>query len=666
MLKNIEVNSKFWNDRQRLIKDQMIPYQWEVINDLKKIDIAVTNTGGDTSAQDSDKSYVVENFLIAAGKKQGKRGGMVFQDSDAYKWLEAAAYSLECFPDSDLQKKADELVQIIADAQESDGYLNTYFTVNEPDRKYQSLYMSHELYCAGHFIEAAVAYFKATGNKLVLEVAKKLADNIDNHFGSEDGKIHGSDGHEEIELALLRLYELTLQERYLKLAQYLLEIRGQDSEFFLKQQKNDVALGRKSLIQGVEILHKDFNAQYFQADRPVEEQVEAKGHAVRVVYLCSALALGAALTGCDKLKQSAYNYWKNIVGRRMYLTGAIGSTCHGEAFSADYDLPNDSIYGETCASVGLTFFANYMLRLNKDGVYGDVMERALYNTVLGGMNLDGKGYFYVNPLEARPEYSKKNPGLHHVLTRRAHWFACACCPPNLARMVMSIGHYAYQCCDQTNTIFADLYMANKAEFELSGNKVVIEEQTSYPWDADITFKVQEAPEQGFNFALRIPQWAQTYQVELNGTLVNDYKVEQGFLYLACPVSSGDVIKLHLDMPIDVVEANPLISADYGKVAVMRGPMVYCVEQCDNGAQLQCLHLGELKDLSGSFEQNLLEGIYQIKAHGYRRINDFALDSSLYRKATEAHYQAQEITLIPYYAWCNREEGEMRVWLNPKP
>ena len=350
----------------------------------------------------------------------------------------------------------------------------------------------------------------------------------------------------------------------------------------------------------------------------------------------------------------------------MYLTGAIGSTCHGEAFSADYDLPNDSIYGETCASVGLTFFANYMLCLNKDGVYGDVMERALYNTVLGGMNLDGKGYFYVNPLEAHPEYSKKNPGLHHVLTRRAQWFACACCPPNLARMVMSIGHYAYQCCDETNTIFADLYMANKAEFELSGNKVVIEEQTSYPWDADITFKVQEAPESGFNLALRIPQWAQSYQVELNGSLVDDYKVEQGFLYLASPVKAGDVIKLHLEMAIDVVEANPLISADYGKVAVMRGPMVYCVEQCDNGAQLQCLHLGDIKELSGSFEQDVLEGIYQIKAQGFRRINDFALDSSLYRTATPAQYQAQEITLIPYYAWCNREEGEMRVWLNPKP
>ena len=417
MLEQIQVQSKFWRERQRVIREQMIPYQWNVINDLQSVTIASTNTGGDGDAQDTDKSYVVENFLIAAGKKQGKRGGMVFQDSDAYKWLEAVAYSLECYPDPKLQAQADSLVQIIADAQESDGYLNTYFQVNEPDRKYQSLYMSHELYCAGHFIEAAVAYYQVTKNQLVLDVAKRLADNIDAHFGPEDGKIHGGDGHEEIELALLRLYELTGEQKYLDLSKYFLLIRGQDPDFFEAQKRRDVALGRKSLIQGLDIMYSEFTPAYFQNDLPLDQQPDAKGHAVRVVYLSSALALGAALSGDAKLQQAAKNYWQSIVERRMYLTGAIGSTCHGEAFTADYDLPNDSMYGETCASVGLTFFARNMLRSDHKGVYGDVMEQALYNTVLAGMSLDGKSYFYVNPLEARPQYLVVPVGL---LVHAAH------------------------------------------------------------------------------------------------------------------------------------------------------------------------------------------------------------------------------------------------------
>lgn len=662
MLENIHVTSKFWQERQRVIRDEMIPYQWEVINDLKKVDIAVTNTGGDNSVLDKDKSYVVDNFLIAAGKKQGKRGGMVFQDSDAYKWLEAAAYSLECFPDEELKAKCDRLVQIIADAQEEDGYLNTYFTVNEPDRKYQSLYMSHELYCAGHFIEAAVAYYKVTKSELVLRVAERLADNIFLNFGPEEGKIHGGDGHEEIELALLRLYELTREKRYLSLAEYFLKVRGQDKDFFIRMMQRDVSLGRKSLIQGLEIMHPDFDSAYFQSDKPVEEQVEAKGHAVRVVYLCSALALSAALTSDERLMRAANNYWHNIVERRMYITGAIGSTNHGEAFTADYDLPKDTIYGETCASVGLTFFANNMMRCSKRGIYGDVMEQALYNTVLAGMNLDGKGYFYVNPLEVNPEYSRKNPTLYHALPRRVEWFACACCPPNLARMVMSIGHYAYQSEEQSNTIFANLYMSCDAKFKLAGEEIELKQATNYPWDADIRFTVAKCGESGFNLALRIPQWCSKFIC-----LVNDEKVEStvrnGFLHLPKALYKDDIVILDLKMGIDVMEANPLINADYGKVAVMRGPMVYCAEQCDNGAHLQYLHLGAKDELTGEFDPNLLGGIYKIRSNGLRRINDFVEGSYLYRRAQQELYDPALIELIPYYAWCNRSEGEMRVWLN---
>lgn len=662
MLEQIKVQSKFWCERQKVIREQMIPYQWEIINDLKSVTIASTNTGGDSDALDTDKSYVVENFLIAAGKKQGKRGGMVFQDSDAYKWLEAVAYSLECYPDEKLQAQADSLVQIIADAQESDGYLNTYFQVNEPDRKYQSLYMSHELYCAGHFIEAAVAYYQATHNELVLKVATALADNIDAHFGPEEGKIHGGDGHEEIELALLRLYELTGQQKYLELSKYFLLTRGKDPDFFEAQKRRDVALGRKSLIQGLDIMYSEFNPAYFQNDLPLAQQQDAKGHAVRVVYLSSALALGAALSGNQELSLAAHNYWQSIVGRRMYLTGAIGSTCHGEAFTADYDLPNDSMYGETCASVGLTFFAHNMLRSENKGEYGDVMEQALYNTVLAGMSLDGKSYFYVNPLEARPAYSQQNPGLKHVLTRRAGWFACACCPPNLARMVMSVGHYAYHCSD--NTIFADLYMESNANFAFGKQKLQLQQSSAYPWDGKIKFTVTKGDASGVKLALRLPQWSEHYSLKRNGQEVSS-ELKDGYIFIAGDLALGDELELDLQMNPQVVEANPLIAADYGKLAIVRGPIVYCLESCDNGDNLQCLHLGESNSLTGKFDEQLLDGVYVLKAQGYRRNLDFA-KGQLYRHLQKDSFVKQELTLIPYYAWCNRAEGEMRVWLNPKP
>lgn len=672
MLEKITITSPFWRERQQTIAQEMIPYQWDVINDLKQVDIAVTNTGGDSSALDSDKSYVVENFKVAAKKKQGdpnpgKRGGMVFQDSDAYKWLEAVAYTLECHDDPELRQKADQLIAIIGAAQEDDGYLNTYFQVNEPERKYQSLYMSHELYCAGHLIEAAVAYTSATGTKQFLEIACKLADNIDAHFGPEEGKIHGADGHEEIELALLRLYELTQEERYLKLAEYLLLIRGQDPDFFTAQQRRDVELGRKSLIPGLEIIHPDFKAPYFQSDKPVEEQVDAKGHAVRVVYLCSALALGAALTGNERLKRAADNYWHNIVQKRMYLTGAIGSTAHGEAFTGDYDLPNDSIYGETCASVGLIFFAHNMLRGRQEGALGDVMEQALYNTVLAGMNLDGKGFFYVNPLQANPYLSKVNPDLRHVLTRRPGWFACACCPPNLARMVMSLGHYVYQSKD--DTILSDLFVDSTATFNLNGQPIVLKQSTNYPWDGAIAYEVQEAGEGVFKFAVRLPQWCEHFSLKCNHQELGAgaYELKQGYLYLTEHLHQGDVVELNLELKPILVEADPRISDDYGKQAVVRGPIVFCAEEVDNGANLQCLHLGD--DLVGHYEAQLLGGVYVLESHGQRRTlpqSGRVIASPLYHQVQPAQFEPQLIKLIPYFAWCNRQEGEMRVWLNPKP
>lgn len=660
MSQQIKVTSPFWLDRQQVIRREMIPYQWDVMNDIKVVNITTTNTGGDSTALDTSKSYAIENFRVAAGKP-GVRGGMVFQDSDVYKWLEAAAYTLEGKEDPELFAKTESLVDMIAAAQQEDGYLNTYFIVNEPDRKYQSLYMSHELYCAGHLIEAAVAYHQATGNQKILDVVTRLADNIDRNFGPEEGKIHGGDGHEEIELALICLYDLTHEERYLKLSHYLLSVRGQDPEFFIKQMKNDIALGRKSLIPGLEIIHPDFSAKYFQSDKPVDQQVDANGHAVRVVYLCTGLAAAAALTHDEKLKKAAQTYWDNIVNKRYYLTGAIGSTAHGEAFTGDYDLPNDTMYGETCASVGLTFFANAMFRLDHDADYADVMEEALYNTVLSGMSLDGKSYFYVNPLKSDPYLNEKNPGLRHSLSRRAGWFACACCPPNLARMVMSLGHYIYQV-DQ-DTLYTKLYVANESKLEVGDSKIALNQESNYPWEGDVKFTFTQVEGSGkFKFAVRVPRWCERVIVSVNGSKLSEPKVESGFIYIDRLFKTGDVIEVNLDLQPQIVEASPLVDVDYGKVAVMRGPIVYCAEECDNGAHLQCLHIGDEQSLTGKYEPNLLGGVYTIECAGARR--EIPESKHLYNRRKASEFKPQTIKLIPYFAWCNRAEGEMRVWFNP--
>lgn len=650
----VKVTSDFWLNRQRRIKEGMIPYQWEIINDLRTIEIA--QTGGDMNKFDSEKSYVVNNFKVAAGLIKGERRGMVFQDSDAYKWLEAAAYTLADFEDPDLEEKADSLIDLIGKAQQDDGYLNTYFTVNEPDRKYQSLYLSHELYCAGHFIEAAVAYYTVTNKTKVLDIACRLADNIDANFGPEEGKIHGADGHEEIELALLRLYTVTKNEKYLDLATYLLEIRGKDPEFFIKEMKDDVKKGRESLVPGLPILHKDFNAAYFQADKTIYEQEDANGHAVRVVYLCSAIARLAYEKNDPKLLACAQKYYESIIGKRMYVTGGIGSSVHGEKFTADYDLPNDSMYCESCASVGLTFFMHEMSKNKPLGQYGDVAERAVYNTVLGGMNLNGKGYFYVNPLEVKPEYSNLNPGISHVKTRRPSWFACACCPPNIARLVMSIGDYAYFL--NNDTLYCNMYMANDCEGEYLGKKFSIKQEGNYPLSGEIKFTFNSDTD--LKFGLRIPEYADVFSVTLNGNRLN-LSVADGYVILAEGFKANDEVILNLELKPQLVMANPLIKYDINKVCLTYGPLVYCAEEVDNGNNLQLLKLGEHNQCH--FEAELLDGVNVIDNYGKQILASDKFANGLYQKASKLEIQDKKIRLIPYYAWCNRDEGEMTVWFN---
>jgi Uncharacterized protein conserved in bacteria len=371
-LKNVKIDDNFWSEYQKLVKEVVIPYQWEALND---------------NVPDADPSYAIKNFRIAAGEEQGEFGGMVFQDSDVAKWLEAVAYSLTINPDPELEALADKTIDLIAKAQQPDGYLNTYFTIKSPDKKWTNLQECHELYCAGHMMEAAAAYYHATGKKKLLDVMCRFADHIAAVFGVEPGKLKGYDGHQEIELALVKLYKATGNEKYLKLSKYFIDERGQEPYFFEEEwrKRNKISFWSNSVSEKP-------NESYHQSHKPVREQSEAVGHAVREVYMCTGMADIAAETGDKELFEACKRLWDNIVNRQMYITGGIGSTNHGEAFSFDYDLPNDTIYAETCASVGLIFFAHRMLQIEAKGNYADVMERALYNTVISGMAKDGRHF----------------------------------------------------------------------------------------------------------------------------------------------------------------------------------------------------------------------------------------------------------------------------------
>ncbi|HEX3020914.1 MAG TPA: beta-L-arabinofuranosidase domain-containing protein, partial [Lachnospiraceae bacterium] len=414
LLKNFTVSDNFLGRYERLVNDVVIPYQEKVLND---------------EIEDAEKSHAIENFraaakMIATGKCDEEFYGMVFQDSDVAKWLEAAAYTLLKYPDQELEKRCDEVIDLIGQAQHEDGYLNTYFTVKEPDKRWTNLQEAHELYCAGHMMEAAVAYAESTGKTKLLSIMSNMADHMYQRFFKEG--VPGYSGHPEVELALMRLYRCTRNEKYKELAEHFINVRGVDSDYFSKERQKN-----KWTVWGSD----PSNKEYTQSHAPVREQVKAVGHAVRAVYLYTGMADVASETKDQVLANACETLWENITESRMYVTGAIGSAYEGEAFTKDYHLPNDTAYAETCASIGLIFFSRKMLDLNKNGKYADVMERALYNCVLAGMQLDGERFFYVNPLEVIPGISGESVTHHHALPQRPKWFACACCPPNVARLL---------------------------------------------------------------------------------------------------------------------------------------------------------------------------------------------------------------------------------------
>ena len=642
-LHKLKINDPFLGQYQQLVRDVVIPYQWDALNDR---------------IEEADPSHAIENFRIAAGRQEGEFYGMVFQDSDVAKWLEAVAWSLCQKPDPGLEKTADEVIELVAAAQCEDGYLNTYFTVKAPEERWTNLAECHELYCAGHMIEAGVAFFQATGKRRLLEVVCRLADHIDSVFGPGENQLHGYPGHPEIELALMRLYDVTQEPRYIALVKYFVEARGTQPHFYdIEYEKR----GKTSYWNTYGPAWMVMDKPYSQAHQPISEQPVAIGHAVRFVYLMAGVAHLARLSQDEGKRRDCLRLWKNMAQRQLYITGGIGSQSSGEAFSSDYDLPNDTVYAESCASIGLMMFARRMLEMEADSQYADVMERALYNTVLGGMALDGKHFFYVNPLEVHPKSLKFNHIYDHVKPVRQRWFGCACCPPNIARVLTSLGHYIYTPHD--DVLYINLYVGNSVEIPVGNEALRLRISGNYPWQEQVKIVIDSSSPVNHTLALRLPDWCDKPQVTLNGAPVTQ-DVRKGYLHISQLWQEGDTLQLTLPMPVRRIYGNPLVRHQAGQVAVQRGPLVYCLEQADNGEQLHNLQLPRDARFSAVEGKGIFARKILLQAPGYKQTAKDAENQALwhYDRAPSSR-QPQVLTFIPWFSWANRGEGEMRIWVN---
>lgn len=603
-MNKVRITDAFWSPRQRLMTDVTIPYMEKILRD---------------EVPGAEKSHAISNFRMAAGEESGEFYGMVFQDSDVAKWLEAAAYSLALKEDPTLSARVDEVVALIGRAQQADGYLNTYFTVKEPENRFKNLLECHELYCAGHMIEAGVALYEAAGKRELLDICIRMADCITDRFMAEDGV----PGHQEIELALIRLYRATGNRRYLDMAMRFLDQRGQDPQWF----KTHTPAHPGVHYGGYDIDPGD--TAYNQTDVPVRSQTTARGHAVRQVYMLIAMADAAQETGDEGLKAACGRMFDAITQRQMYVTGAIGASAHHESFTVDYDLPPDRCYGETCASVAMAFFARSMLALEADGRYADLLELEIYNAALAGMQLDGKRFFYVNPLEVDPRVAGQKAGYEHVLPERPQWHSCACCPPNLARLIASLGGYLWA--EDEDTLYSHLPVGSRVKTQ----KAEISVQSGYPWSGRAEYRIDrcDAP---FTLAIHIPSHAHNPVVSVNGH-ETDVQAERGYVYLHRGFAQGDCISVSFDMAPRRLHTHPAVKDTAGKAALARGPVVYCFEGADNGADLLEKPMpgdAEIRELP--YDGTLLGGVVPLAAGG--------------------------LLAVPYYAWSNRGKNAMCVFL----
>ncbi|MCS7464904.1 glycoside hydrolase family 127 protein [Paenibacillus doosanensis] len=642
-LKQVRMTDTFWSSRQRNVTETVVPYQWDALND---------------AIPGAEPSHTIENFRLAAKEAEGEYYGMVFQDSDLGKWLETVGFVLSTQPDPQLERIADEVIDLLGRAQQPDGYLNTYYTVKEPGKRWTNLRDNHELYCAGHLMEAAVSYYEATGKRKFLDIMSRYADYIAEVFGRDDGQKRGYDGHPEIELALIKLARATGNDAYMELSKFFVDERGQQPHFFDLEADERIAAGD---------LRRDTPGQkkrlydYFQAHLPVREQRTAEGHSVRAVYLYSAMAELAAQYGDEQLMNACKELWQDTVRRKMYVTGGIGSSAFEERFTVPFDLPNDRAYTETCAAIGLMFWAQRMLQIEKDRQYTDVMELALFNGVMSGISLDGKSYFYVNPLEVWPSAADFRNDMKSVKVTRQPWFGCACCPPNIARLIASLGQYLYSQQEDGGEIYVHLYAGSEFEAEVNGNQVRLSQQTNYPWDGQVTLEVTPAEPGEFTVALRIPGWCRQAAIRVDGQEADAAAHDNGYVKLRRVWQPGVRIELSLDMPVERMYSSPLVPANAGKAALQRGPVVYCLEEADNGANLHDIAIAADAEFDVHFDEKLLGGVAVLSGIGTRSVVPAESGQALY--TTQSYSRtAVPITAIPYFAWSNRSRGEMTVWI----
>jgi DUF1680 family protein len=582
------------------------------------------------------KTPRIRNFEKVAAKKGEKHEGIYYDDSDVYRALEAMAYSLKNQPNAALEKKTDEWIDKIAAAQLPDGYLNTYYTLTGLDKRWTDM-EKHEDYLAGHLIEAAVAYYNATGKRKLLDVAIRLADHIDNTLRQKN--IPWVSGHEEIELALVKLYHTTNNKKYLDLADWYLQQRGHGNG--------------KGGIWDRKV------PEYCQDKIPVKEQKNITGHAVRAMYLYTGAADVGAANNDDGYMNAMKSVWEDVVYRNMYITGGIGSSGKNEGFSVDYDLPNETAYCETCASVGMVFWNQRMNMLTGDAKYIDVLERSLYNGALDGLSLSGDRFFYGNPLAS------------HGNNSRREWFGTACCPSNIARLVESVGNYIYAKTDEA--VWVNLFIGSTATVSLQNKNVKISQTSNYPWDGDIQITVSPEKQTKFGLYVRIPGWAQnqpvpgntytfsdttasTFSLYINGK-TEAYKLVNGYALIERVWKKGDNVNLHLPMPVRRIVAIDQVKDDRNSVSLQRGPLVYCFEHPDNGTYDMNILLPDNVKFNAEFKPDLLNGVVVLKGNA----PVVSVSSDGLTVATEY----KPVTAIPYYSWANRGAGSMQVWVPRK-
>lgn len=635
-LREIEITDGFWKKYIKLVGEVIIPYQWNILNDL---------------VPGAEPSHCIHNFLVAAGDRPGEFEGAVFQDTDVAKWLEAVSYYLEHGPDPELEALADETIELIGRVQREDGYLNTYFIIKEPGQRFLNLQEGHELYTAGHMIEAAVAYHKATGKKALLEIVCRMADLFCETFGPGEEQCHGYPGHQEIELALIKLYRVTGRRKYLELAKYFIDARGQGDNYFLEEER----LGKKKRIFPE---FAEYDPRYSQSHIPVREQKTAEGHAVRAVYMYCAMADLAFEYQDEALLTACITLWKNMVEKRMYVTGGIGSSGILERFTTDYDLPNDRGYAETCASIGMALFGKRMAQITRDASYMDIVELELYNNILSGIALDGTSFFYVNPLEVRPENCMERTSMEHVKPVRQKWFGVACCPPNIARTLASLGQYLYF--QEEDTLYVNLYISGTVRASTRTGAAELSVESQMPWNGFCEIKVNSKSEEAFYLALRVPDYAKNFCVRKNGNEMAEVKVLGGY---AMPggLASGDILTVTWEMKACFLHANPWVGADAGKTAIKKGPVVYCLEQVDNGENLAGIFVDSSQTLTEQYEPDLLGGVVTISLTGKRLKKETWPQERLYDDRIP-EFEPVSLKTVPYSAWNNREPGEMAVWM----